>query len=963
MGKSEFVASGNHGIFDTDQYYPKSGSYDFRYKSVESGKTDRVVVDFGSYSEKDSVIFKDKYGVKLKVVDGNILTFTGVNQADTNFIYAYRGDQKIGKLFLNTYQKKTYKVVLVSVNKATLPDIGTLENYLNKVYRQCVDSFVVDTRQLSVSGIENFTHGGTKVAGSVWNASQKAVLEAFGEKYEDNTAYLFFIPKAETNGVAGYMPRYYPYGFIYPGAANRTIAHELGHGIAGLEHPFPESQVSGNTANLMDYREGEELWHFQWDMLQDPARKIFKWWQNEQGAEAFDLDLITGVELSNGHTLGEDMSDIIVLTPGGRPFTLLDNTVKVAFQSQISYVGEGVLTWFKTSDDITYTSYFSNKRFLGYVKVVGTDANDIKNYVEYSDPEKKHPVLLKDIKTQQNDIDNLKNHDIIVGLNTLGSVDLYLVKGDNILNSNSNIVNELQSEDYYGAGDCSDLKINDYTLSPWVANVGDKANNLKSKIARNFFENHNRENPVHRAVILRISKLLDNIVEMHKDEEYALEENAFSKYSALTTKYFADPKTWSHETEYKYLEESLKELYNNKKDFEKRILSCENASQLADLAYMYISNYPESMNSYVRLHIINHLSQGRMNAKQEFGYLDYINSASWLCIPLRNLLTNDYENVTIDLLDPQYITEENASNIIRLLSAPDKCIMKHLVDHVDGEQFAILTSKLLNIWIISQGDNLFNTEDAEDFFLWQKADVLECSSALKNVRTATHKYNDHNQIVFEQYYGFMIEHGTSSTHNPLSPFAKIKLKFSSNPKFFNLEDEDFKKLLKNKEISIPAFFLDWMCYAYNDGEIEKYVTGTIASAATIASFFSASAAVAAGTEAASSGFIYGLHVADLVGSTFNMYAYYAALNEVMKGTTFEKSWSYISPAFSVVKPSVVALKSKESIVALDKFTGIWNGYDLSVKLKEGLTEEDIKCVDTFLEAYNIIIKQNNEKSE
>ncbi|MBQ3619057.1 MAG: hypothetical protein II939_12965, partial [Bacteroidales bacterium] len=283
------VGSGNHGIFATDEYYPKSGSYDFRYKSVESGKSDRVVVDFGSYPEKDSVIFKDKYGVKLKVVDGNILAFTGVSKADTNFIYAYRGDQKIGKLFLNTYQKKTYKVVLISVNGAKLPNVKDLENYLNKVYRQCADSFKIETRDLQVSGIENFTHGGTKVAGSVWNASQKAVLEAFGEKYEDNTAYLFFIPKAETGGVAGYMPRYYPYGFIYPGAANRTIAHELGHGIAGLEHPFPESQVSGSTQNLMDYRDGTELWHFQWDMLQDPSRKIFKWWQNEEDAEAFDL--------------------------------------------------------------------------------------------------------------------------------------------------------------------------------------------------------------------------------------------------------------------------------------------------------------------------------------------------------------------------------------------------------------------------------------------------------------------------------------------------------------------------------------------------------------------------------------------------------------------------------------------------------------------------------------------------
>ena len=74
----DYLGSGDHGIFATDEYYPKSGNYDFRYKSIESGKTDKVIVDFGSYPEKDSVVFKDKYGVKLKVSKGNILNFTGV---------------------------------------------------------------------------------------------------------------------------------------------------------------------------------------------------------------------------------------------------------------------------------------------------------------------------------------------------------------------------------------------------------------------------------------------------------------------------------------------------------------------------------------------------------------------------------------------------------------------------------------------------------------------------------------------------------------------------------------------------------------------------------------------------------------------------------------------------------------------------------------------------------------------
>ncbi|MBP5370081.1 MAG: hypothetical protein J6Z01_16680 [Bacteroidales bacterium] len=287
------LGSGDHGIFATDEYYPKSGSYDFRYKSVECGKSDKVKVEFGAYPQADSVIFKDKYGVKLKVVDKNILTFTGVSNADTNFIYAYRGDKKIGKLFLNTYQRKTYKVVLVSVNDATLPNTSTLADYLNKVYRQCVDSFEITTDTIKIDDLKSFSHGGSGVL-TVYNDDQKKVLKAYDSKMQDNTYYLFFVDgvtdKKDGSGtlVSGYMPRGYNCGFIYDGGSERTIAHELGHGIAGLEHVFENSNNSGKTKNLMDYSIPEtatELWHFQWDQIQDPSRVWMKWNKAEEEGE------------------------------------------------------------------------------------------------------------------------------------------------------------------------------------------------------------------------------------------------------------------------------------------------------------------------------------------------------------------------------------------------------------------------------------------------------------------------------------------------------------------------------------------------------------------------------------------------------------------------------------------------------------------------------------------------------
>ena len=289
------IGSGNHGIFATDEYYHKSGSYDFRYKSVECGKNDKVIVDFGAYPDRDSVIFKDKYGVKLKVVDGNILTFTGVSKADTNYIYAYRGDQKIGKLFLNTYQKKTYKVVFVRVNGAAKKlNAKEITKYLNKVYNQCAVSFEDSIDNISIDDLTSFSHGGSGVL-TVYNDDQKKVLQVYDKekKMKDGVFYLFFIDnvtdKKDGNGtpVSGYMPRGYNAGFIYDGGSEHTIAHELGHGIAGLEHVFENSNASGKTANLMDYANGEELWHFQWDQIQDPSRVWMKWNKEEEEGEYY----------------------------------------------------------------------------------------------------------------------------------------------------------------------------------------------------------------------------------------------------------------------------------------------------------------------------------------------------------------------------------------------------------------------------------------------------------------------------------------------------------------------------------------------------------------------------------------------------------------------------------------------------------------------------------------------------
>ncbi|MBR4265449.1 MAG: hypothetical protein IKQ46_05250, partial [Bacteroidales bacterium] len=327
------------------------------------------------YPERDSVVFKDKWGVKLKVSKGNILNFSGVTDADTNYIYAYRGDEKIGKLSVNTYKKKSYKVVLVRVNKATLPDINELEKYLGKVYRQSVDSIEIDTAYFYFPELLSFSHGGSPW-NSVYNDDQKRVLRAYDKNMKDGVYYLFFIDnvtdKKDGNGtlVSGYMPRGYNAGFIYDKGSPHTIAHELGHGIAGLEHVFENSKSSGKTNNLMDYSSGEELWHFQWDEIQDPSRVWMKWNKDESEGEWFNAKEITDA-IAKSYTIKYEGS-LTFLTPAGYPITLPSTLSQVSFVSVVDDCPDGALTKFSVGNDTYVAHYIVNgkddeTKFMGYI--------------------------------------------------------------------------------------------------------------------------------------------------------------------------------------------------------------------------------------------------------------------------------------------------------------------------------------------------------------------------------------------------------------------------------------------------------------------------------------------------------------------------------------------------------------------------------------------------------------------
>jgi len=112
---------------------------------------------------------------------------------------------------------------------------------------------------------------------STYSPEQNAVIAKFAtnRKPKDNTYYIFLVN--DGTGDHGYMRLGGQYGFVYSANA-RTIAHELGHGIFKLEHPF-----KGKNADIMDYNEGQDFFYRDWKQINDPKVKLYAFQGQSEG--------------------------------------------------------------------------------------------------------------------------------------------------------------------------------------------------------------------------------------------------------------------------------------------------------------------------------------------------------------------------------------------------------------------------------------------------------------------------------------------------------------------------------------------------------------------------------------------------------------------------------------------------------------------------------------------------------
>jgi hypothetical protein len=278
------------------------GFYYVGAKAIAPGKTDylKCVVTraTGSTINLDSVQFVTGKGIiynktatdstaSSKTFEVAIIGGPEKDAQEVYVLYPRAGIKTLnfGKLLVASYPRKEYKVKLIPVNNVTLnaDSINSINTKLNLVYNKLNIYFqTVYESSFNCSLWDVNQDGKLEMSGNRLLSSYNAEMGILKNTYlkshsvSPSTAYLFLLDSSSRSEILGALPRGKKFGFIIKQNNNnlgQVCAHEVGHGLFSLKHPFDEPgfHMLDLADNLMDYVNGLNLTKHQWDFAHDPA--------------------------------------------------------------------------------------------------------------------------------------------------------------------------------------------------------------------------------------------------------------------------------------------------------------------------------------------------------------------------------------------------------------------------------------------------------------------------------------------------------------------------------------------------------------------------------------------------------------------------------------------------------------------------------------------------------------------
>ena len=202
--------------------------------------------------------------------------------------------QVISSFRLVHLSPKDINVALVPTDAESKKELSNIETQTNAIYKKV--GVKINFNRDDVFDIAPYLNGNTVIptekntALSTYSSVQQAINKGYGNK--NNDRYILFVTDRNSDkaGQLGYMRLNGQFGYVFKEGLNlnKTGAHELGHGIFKLEHPFENLGIGEKTTPLlMDYSTGEELSHLDWKQINDPAFKLYAF-QSQSSGEMYD---------------------------------------------------------------------------------------------------------------------------------------------------------------------------------------------------------------------------------------------------------------------------------------------------------------------------------------------------------------------------------------------------------------------------------------------------------------------------------------------------------------------------------------------------------------------------------------------------------------------------------------------------------------------------------------------------
>ena len=285
-------------------YQKLDGKY-IPFKAVVKGETEPFLAKVHITDKNisaDSLIFKTDKGalIESKRVEGSndfLLTLKGFHSFAVEQVQATikqgKKYQIAGVFNLVHLSPKTAKVILVPTSENTSMDIDRVKSIYSKI------GVTLDITWAAPFDITPYLTNGVLETKDVfgdltdYSPSQQALINAYKAtgKVTNDTYYVFITNAKSSTGQGGYMALGGQFGFVFD-QTERTLAHELGHGIFKLAHPFKKKQ-HGNVPSLMDYTSDENLLFADWKQINDPAFKIGIFQGQSEGEQISDILLLS----------------------------------------------------------------------------------------------------------------------------------------------------------------------------------------------------------------------------------------------------------------------------------------------------------------------------------------------------------------------------------------------------------------------------------------------------------------------------------------------------------------------------------------------------------------------------------------------------------------------------------------------------------------------------------------------